>query len=209
MNQIQTTLVGYEPRQVEGRNGTFTIHKFKSNDGTVFDTKKLEVSNAAHALMNQPVILTYTETQNGQWTNRTLEGVQTAFGGTTAAPSAAPSPQPQVSVAPTGDPTPARIARSVGQEHGLKALELALEAQKAGVAVITSPDEWIVTAAWISSAALTVAKDAATYIFNGSRSNSSPTAAGPSSGPGGSGAGADVQSAPAPASPAGGDDIPF
>lgn len=227
--QAQVTFVSHEPKLVDGRNGQFTVHKFKTSDGTVFDTSKTDVANAAYALLNQAVVVTYDETQNGQWTNRRITGVQAA--GTTAlAPGVLPStgssaPAPSVPPAnassgtsfykPTHPDDAARMTRSVAHGSGLTALELALKAHELGVAEIKNPDGWATTAEWIGKKAIELGGAFGQYIFKGSRPDSSVPAvngADSSGAVGGGDAGAAAAAPAAPAAPAeapADDDIPF
>jgi hypothetical protein len=224
--QAQVTFVRHNPKQVNGSNGTFTVHEFFTADNTKFETTKQDVANAAYALAfaneqptNQLLVVNYDEKQNGQWTNRHLSSVQVAGAGALApgvmpsgsaeAPTGAPTAQaaPAAGAAPTDaqtgtrtadhPDTARRIARSVG-------LELALKAVEGGVVSVSSQAELF-----------DVAQSFGAYVFNGSRPTSSPAAtrADSSSADGGGVAGV-APAAPAPTQEAApqlpaDDDIPF
>lgn len=221
MQQLQVTFVRHNPRQATAKQGPnagnqFTIHEFFTADDTKFDTTKAEIANAAYALLNQPVLITFEQTQNGQYTNRKLQAVQAADGsGATMAPgvmplataSAPPAPTAAQAAAPTTGSdnggtryadhpdTARRIARSVG-------LELAIKAAESGVVALGSVESLF-----------DVAHTFGAYVFNGSRPSAATGA--DSSGAGGGDAGA-APAAPAVAEAAepvpgvvADDDIPF
>lgn len=217
MKQAQVTFVRHNPRQATARTGPnaggqFTVHEFFTADDLKFDTTKAEIANVAYALLNQPVTVTYEETQNGQYTNRKLQAVQAAGAdGAPMAPGVLPNAAAAAPSAPTSAPAPqqssgtrmpdspetaGRIARSVGLEQALKAVEL-------GICQVSTVDELF-----------NVAAGFAVYVFKGSRPSSPAATGADSSGAGGGGDAGAAPAAPAPtsapeAAPAADDDIPF
>lgn len=74
--QVATTITSHEPKQIEGRNGSFTMHLFKTADGGRLQTTKGEKANELYGLAftdgqpnNAPVTVTYEESQRGRYTN--------------------------------------------------------------------------------------------------------------------------------------------
>lgn len=74
--QVATTIAAHEPKQIDGRNGAFTLHIFKTADGGRLQTSKAEKANELYGLTftngqpnNAPVTVTYEETKRGQYTN--------------------------------------------------------------------------------------------------------------------------------------------
>lgn len=96
--QVSTVLVSHDPQQKNTSRGPSTLHIFKDQQGNEYTTWKTEIANVAFGLLNQPVVVDFTEKQNGQYTNRVLDGVVGANG---AAPTAmAPAQAPKAPAAP-------------------------------------------------------------------------------------------------------------
>lgn len=123
MQQVTTTL-----RQVATFNGTsargpWLKTVFTDDQGLEFATFKGEIASQASQLLNVPVVVSYTEKQNGQYTNRTLEAIQ-AVGGAAPAPAAQPAPgivtqyTPSAASAPESD-RQLRIMRQSALERAI------------------------------------------------------------------------------------------
>ena len=87
MLTAQTTLVEHEPKNLNGRNGSYTLHIFKAQDGTRFQTSKAPLANAAFGLLNQPITIGYSQQQRGDWTNNVIEQVEAGHVAIAAAPT--------------------------------------------------------------------------------------------------------------------------
>lgn len=78
---IATTITAvYKPRELTARRGpnageTFYSYEFKAG-GQKFQTTKGELGQKAEQLKGQPVQITYTESQNGEFTNRTVSAIE-------------------------------------------------------------------------------------------------------------------------------------
>lgn len=207
MPLAQVTFVSHEPKELNGKNGKFTLHKFKTPDGTSYDTSKSDIANAAYAFAfntdgsptNTLLAVTFDAIQNGEYVNNRMTAVTTAGVGAMApgvlpsgAPVAPATPQPQVpaQVAPAPAATggavdfykqthpddAARMTRSVAHQSGLEALSLALKAQELGLVTITGTDEWHEVASWVAKKAVEISGDFGSYIFHGSRSETTAAA---------------------------------
>lgn len=129
--QVTTVLTEHKPQPVNGRNGTFTIHKFKGQDGLWYETSKQDLANAAYALLESgaAALITFDPETKGNYTNNKISAVQAAGVGAPMAP-AAPTGGAPTGAASNGGSTPptsyrnesspneaGRIARSVAVEH--------------------------------------------------------------------------------------------
>ena len=84
MAKTVTTLTGFDTNSGSSAKGPWTLTKFKAADGREYATFKGEIASKAAQLLNQSVEIEYTEKQNGQYTNYTLEGVEAAGAGEVA-----------------------------------------------------------------------------------------------------------------------------
>ncbi len=110
------TITSYAKKDVQGRNGKFTMTMFQTQSGREYATSKGEIASQAVLLMNQPVEIEHEVVQKGDYTNYYLQGVKTVNG-------AAPVPQtdPGPSVAPQSDREDA-IARAVALKAAVDTL---------------------------------------------------------------------------------------
>lgn len=95
MPKIVTTIArAFDPASGTGPSGKpWTRTDFELGTGVKVQTFKGEVASVARALVGQPVEVEYEETQNGQYTNRTLLSVSAIANGDHATPATAnPSP---------------------------------------------------------------------------------------------------------------------
>lgn len=104
MFQAQTVLVEHEPKSLKGRNGPYTLHIFKAQDGERFQTTKTAIANAAYGLLNQAVTIGYEQQQRGDWTNNVIEQIEAGNVALAAAPTGAPTGAAPTGAAPTSAP---------------------------------------------------------------------------------------------------------
>lgn len=104
------------------------FYDIKLQDGTKLSTKKAELAQAAKELKGQSALLTYTESQNGQYTNRYLDKIETAGGSSSAYPpkerliaaeSAVKSAVDLIQYLPAAEQTPAGVEAVARFLHGL------------------------------------------------------------------------------------------
>ena len=103
--QVAVTIAQHEPKQLNGANGSYTLHKFKAADGTWFQTTKVPIANEVYGLAfqdgqptNAPLTLTFEPTPRGEYVNNVIYAV-VAGGQVSAAPAASGAP---TGAAPTG-----------------------------------------------------------------------------------------------------------
>lgn len=102
--QITTTFVSHNPKQVNGKNGQYTMHEFVDVNGLEFATSKTPIANQIYAALNSPIGIEYDEKQNGQYTNRYITNVLGAGAPAAgAAPTSAPA-APAQAAAPAAKP---------------------------------------------------------------------------------------------------------
>lgn len=109
--QTVTTITGVKDRKSgTSARGPWTLTIFSAADGREYSTLKGDVASAAEALVGQLATVEYSERQNGQFTNYSLEGISAAPEGATASPVAAGNSQ-------KGEfRTPAQIIRATAVE---------------------------------------------------------------------------------------------
>lgn len=100
MQQVTTTLRQVATFSGTSARGPWLKTVFTDEQGVEYATFKGEVASVANQLLNVPVVVSFTEKQNGQYTNRTLEAVTPTAGAT-------PSPSPAQAAAPAYTPSPA------------------------------------------------------------------------------------------------------
>ncbi len=105
------TITSYSKKDVQGRNGKFTMTMFQTQSGREYATSKGEIASQAVLLMNQPVEIEHEVVQKGDYTNYYLQGIKTA-NGAAPVPQADPGPIPANATFPQGD-RDAAIAKAV------------------------------------------------------------------------------------------------
>ena len=106
--QIQTTFVSHEPKSINGRNGQYTLHIFRTADGTQFQTSKADIANKAYGIAfadgvatGKTLTVAYEQKQNGNYTNNVIQQVEEGAVTLAAAPGA-PTGGAPTGGAPTG-----------------------------------------------------------------------------------------------------------
>jgi len=140
--EIRTTLVSHEPKSGTGQRGPWTLHVFKDSSGASFQTFEAPIGNRVYGLLNQPVVLTYTEkpAKDPQYPpNKVIGDVRpdTSAGGSVApvAPKgapAAPPTEPQQNAGPSPTTLPAPVGGGDDRELRImrqSALERAIRYQ--------------------------------------------------------------------------------
>lgn len=75
MAKTVTSLTGVRTKSGNSAKGAWTLSIFSAADGREYSTFEGALASKANSLLNQPLELEYSEKQNGQFTNYTLEGV--------------------------------------------------------------------------------------------------------------------------------------
>lgn len=77
--QVATTITSHEAKQINGRNGAFTLHLFKAADGTRFQTTKQEIANVVYGLAfangqpnMQPITIDLEQVPRGDYLNNEI-----------------------------------------------------------------------------------------------------------------------------------------
>jgi len=90
LETVITQLVSHEPKTVKGRNGDFTVHKFKDANGAEFQTTDQETANSAFALTGDSKGLSRIayaveerKTQRGTFKNNDIKFIEPAPAGST------------------------------------------------------------------------------------------------------------------------------
>jgi hypothetical protein len=134
--QTQTVLTSHQSKSGSNAKGGWTMHIFKTADGTSYQTFDTALGNKAYGLLNQPVSLIFESETRGDYTNNVLKSIDGAAGAAPAAPAATAA---ATAVAPiqTGETDDQKQVRIMRQS----ALERAILAGTEGYIEIKSVDD--------------------------------------------------------------------
>jgi hypothetical protein len=105
--QVVVELKYHDPISVNGRNGQFTIHKFKAADGTRFQTTEQALADKAYGLLGQVATIDFELEVRGEYTNNVIKSIQPGGQLQQGAPSGGGAP-----VSSGGAPTGAQQQKS-------------------------------------------------------------------------------------------------
>lgn len=121
--KVSTILTGIETFEGTSARGPWTKTVFKAADGSEYQTFEGAVASKASSLLNQPVEVTFTPKQRGQYTNLQLDDVAIVVGAANGAPGTPPPAHPPVATAaapqPSADSRQYQIMRQSALERAI------------------------------------------------------------------------------------------